>query len=90
MKTKYIAALVILASAASSAFATGALSDRASDIDRIVQGHGKPGDTAVAISNPAVSFEVLPDGRVRRVNATYGTSTILDPAYEALRLRRGR
>ena len=46
MKTKYIAALVILASAASSAFATGALSDRASDIDRIVQGHGKPGDTA--------------------------------------------
>ena len=87
MKTKFAAAIVVLASTASSAFATGPLSERASNVDRIVQGHGRAGESAVASSDRSVSFEVLADGRVRRTNAKYVTVSFSDPAAEALRVR---
>lgn len=87
MNTKFIAAFVVLASTATSAFATGPLSEKAGSVDRIVQGHGRPGESAVASSDQSVSFEVLADGRVRRNNAKYGTVTISDPAAEAVRAR---
>lgn len=87
MKTKFVKAFIVLASTATSAFATGPLSERASNVDRIVQGHGRAGESAVASSDRSVSFEVLADGRVRRTNAKYGTVTFSDPAAEALRAR---
>ncbi len=87
MKTKFVAAIIVLAGTAPSAFATGPLSDKASNADRIVQGHGRTGESTVASSDPSVSFEVLADGRVRRTNTKYGTVTFSDPAAEALRIR---
>lgn len=86
MKTEIVTALVVLASAA-QAFAIGPLSDKANAVDKIVQGHGRPGESAVASSDRSVSFEVLPDGRLRRTNAKFGTVTFSDPATEALRAR---
>lgn len=90
MRIKLVAAIFVLTLTAPSAFATGPLSDRASNVDRIVQGHGQPGESAVASSDRSVTFEVLPDGRVRRTNATYGTVSISNPVAEALRLRNRR
>ncbi|MGV1788586.1 MULTISPECIES: hypothetical protein [Agrobacterium] len=90
MNTKFIATFIVLASTATSAFATGTLSESAGPVDRIVQGHGRPGESAVASSDRSVTFEVLADGRVRRTNAKYGTVTISNPAAEALRARGRR
>ena len=89
MKIHTLVVTALLAAASSSAFATGPLSDKASDIDRIVQGHGKPGDTATAKSDNNISFEVLPTGLVRRTDAKYGIVTILDPKADAA-VRRSR
>lgn len=89
MKVNIFGATILLISTASSAFATGPLSDRASEIDRIIQGHGRPGDTATAKSDGSVSFEVLPNGLVQRKDAKYGIVTILDPKADAA-LRRSR
>lgn len=87
MKAITAIVFVIASGATSAAYATGPLAANASKVDRIVQGHGRPGETAVAKSGQSVSFEVLADGRVRRTNTKYGTVTISDPEAEALRAR---
>ena len=89
MKFQLAIAFVALAAAASTASANGPLSARASDVDRIVQGHGKPGDVANAKSD-AVTFEVLNNGVVKRTNTKYGTVSFIDPAQEARKLRNNR
>lgn len=89
MKFQLAIAFVVLAAAASTASANGPLSARASDVDRIVQGHGKPGDVANAKSD-AVTFEVLDNGLVKRTNTKYGTVSVIDPTEELRRSRTNR
>lgn len=66
----------------STAFATGLLSENATPIARITQGHGEPGETATAASDPDVTFRVLDNGKVERTNRRYGTVSYIDPVIE--------
>ncbi|KQZ59737.1 hypothetical protein ASD54_23425 [Rhizobium sp. Root149] len=90
MKAIIAIAFVVASGATSAAYATGPLADSAGKVGRIVQGHGKAGETALASSDPSVTFETLANGLVRRTNTKYGTVTYLDPAAEAARLRNQR
>ncbi|NSZ03280.1 hypothetical protein G6M64_08970 [Agrobacterium tumefaciens] len=88
MKAITAVAFAIASVSATAAHATGPLAESAGKITRIEQGHGQPGDSAVASSDKSVTFEVLPDGRVRRTNAKYNTVSISDPVAEARRFNR--
>lgn len=90
MKTIVAIAIAILSGVATSAYATSTLSERAGKVDRIVQGHGQPGDTATSMSEPSVSFEVMSNGLVKRVDAKYGIITVIDPKTEARLAHGGR
>ncbi|MQU73580.1 hypothetical protein FB009_12029 [Sinorhizobium medicae] len=89
MKFQLAIAFIALAAATSNASANGPISPRASDVDKIVQGHGNPGDTANAKSD-AVTFEVLGNGLVKRTNTKYGTVSVFDPAEELRKSRTNR
>ncbi|WP_430254719.1 hypothetical protein [Neorhizobium sp. DAR64872/K0K18] len=89
MKFQLAIALAALAAATSTASANGPISARASDVDKIVQGHGKPGDTANAKSD-AVTFEVLGNGLVKRTNTRYGTVSVIDPAEDLRKSSKNR
>lgn len=56
----------------------------------IVQGHGKPGDTARSVSDPTVTFRVLESGKVERTNERFGTISITNPKAEWTRNSRSR
>lgn len=81
-----VAAVVALSS---SAFATSLLSETASPIAKITQGHGNPGDTASSTSDPDVTFRVLDNGKVERTNSRYGVVSYIDPKAE-FQKSRGR
>lgn len=66
----------------STAFATSLLSENATPIARITQGHGQPGETATSVSDPDVTFRVLDNGKVERTNSRYGTVSYIDPIFE--------
>ena len=56
--------VVALLSVTSGAFANTILSETASPIAKITQGHGNPGESASSASDPDVSFRVLDNGKV--------------------------
>jgi len=78
------------AALASTALANQPINPDASQISRITQGHGQPGETATASSDPNVSFRVLDNGWIERSNKKYGTVTITDPRREWKRTHEGR
>ncbi|KKX29443.1 hypothetical protein [Rhizobium sp. LC145] len=90
MKSKLVITAIVFTVVTSSAFANGSLSPAASQVDKIVQGHGNPGEIATASSDPNVTFEVLGNGKVQRTNKQFGTVTILDPKQEWRRNRDRR
>jgi hypothetical protein len=75
---------------ASGAFAFTLLSENASPIARITQGHGSPGESATSQSDPNVTFRVLDNGWVERTNSRYGLRSIIDPRAEYLRNSKTR
>ncbi|MGE8106482.1 hypothetical protein ACQKP1_22585 [Allorhizobium sp. NPDC080224] len=75
---------------ASGAFAFTLLSENASPITQITQGHGSPGDSATSQSDPNVTFRVLDNGWVERTNSRYGSRSIIDPRAEYLRNSKTR
>ncbi|WCJ62925.1 hypothetical protein [Agrobacterium tumefaciens] len=78
IKNIAIAAFAVIA-AASAASANGFLSEAASPVAKITENHGKPGDSAVSISNPEVTYRVLKNGMVERKNSRFDTTTYIDP-----------
>lgn len=79
MKLTMAFAFIAFAATASAASANSGMNATFSPLDRIVQGHASAGDTATSVSNPDVTFRVLPSGAVERTNAKYGTVSISDP-----------
>lgn len=79
-----------LVAATSTAFANSILSEAASPIAKIVQGHGNTGDAATSASNPETSFRVLDNGMVERTNSRFGTTAIIDPSAALHKNSRGR
>lgn len=59
-------------------FVIGFLSDKVSDIDRIVQGYGKFGDIVIVKFDNNIFFEVLLNGFVWCMDVKYGIVIILD------------
>ncbi|MEA1844772.1 MULTISPECIES: hypothetical protein [Agrobacterium] len=90
MINKLAIAAFSLIAASSAASATSMLSEAASPIAKITQGHGKPGDTATSVSDPDVTFRVLDSGKVERTNKRFGTAAIVDPLAEFRTGRRNR
>lgn len=90
MMQKITVALVALMSVTSGAFANTVLSETASPVSKITQGHGTPGETASSASDPNVSFRVLDNGKVERTNSRYGIVSIVDPAGEYLKKSRSK
>jgi hypothetical protein len=80
---RLLIASLALVSLASAAMATAPLPEGGSKANAILQGHGRPGDTAVSTSNPEVSFRVLNNGLVERTNARFGTVSYVDPKHDA-------
>lgn len=78
IKNIAIAAFALVA-ASSVASANGLLSDSAPPIAKTTENHGKPGDTAVSVSNPEVTYRVLKNGMVERTNSRFDTTTYIDP-----------
>ncbi|MCQ4633387.1 hypothetical protein GB927_025330 [Shinella sp. CPCC 100929] len=86
---KQIAVTVVsLLSVTSGAFANTMLSETASPIAKITQGHGNPGESASSTSDPDVSFRVLDNGKVERTNSRYGSVSIIDPQADYLKKNR--
>lgn len=90
MKRHLAIAAVALSVFATTASATSMLSETASPVDKITQGHGSPGDAATANSDPQVSFRVLPNGKVERTNQRYGTTSVSDPYLDWRKSRDNR
>lgn len=89
MKRLIISAIALVA-ITSGAFAGMPYNRAVSQIAKIIEGHGHPGDTAVSRSNPDIRVRVLKDGRVERTNSRYGTVSIIDPAAERKAFNIGR
>jgi hypothetical protein len=93
MKQIAVSAAAVIA-LTTSAYATSLLSETASPIAKITQGHGNPGDTASSTSDPNVTFRVLDNGKVERTNSRYGIVSYIDPNVEFQKTRgrdsRGR
>jgi hypothetical protein len=90
MNSRLLILSVGFAAAAVPALANGPLAPEASHVDAIVQGHGKPGETAVAKSNSNVTFRVLDNGIVERTNKRFGTVSVTDPRAELHKSRDNR
>tara|TARA_R110000751_G_scaffold66587_3_gene135933 strand:- start:15 stop:290 length:276 start_codon:yes stop_codon:yes gene_type:complete len=78
MKLKLAFAFVAVA-VASTASANSGMNGTFSPLDKIVQGHAAPGETATSVSNPEVKFRVLANGMVERTNEKFGTTSVIDP-----------
>lgn len=48
-------------------------------IEAIIHGEGKPGDVVVSTSDPAVSYTVLENGLIKRMNDRYSTMEVRTP-----------
>lgn len=90
MKRTFAFASLALVLTAPSAMATGPLPEETSRLNAILQGHGRPGDTAFSTSSPEVSFRVLESGLILRTNTRFGTVVYVNPEYEAQMQLRGR
>ncbi|MCT7664210.1 hypothetical protein [Shinella kummerowiae] len=88
MMQKITVALIVVMSVTSGAFANTTLSETASPISKITQGHGASGDTASSSSDPDVSFRVLDNGKVERTNSRYGIVSTIDPMTDYLKKNR--
>lgn len=85
-------ALIIVAATASSAFANSGANPTSSYLDKILQGHGVNGDTAKSMSNPDVSYRVLPNGNIEKTNKRSGRVETVPPSWRlgmSPRERRG-
>jgi hypothetical protein len=82
--------LLLFAAASASASANRGMNATSSVLGSIVQGHGKPGDTARSLSDPDVTFRVLDNGKVERTNERLGTVSITNPKTEWTRTSRSR
>lgn len=78
IKNIAIAAFAFIAATA-AASANGLLSDSATPITKMIENHAKPGDKAVSVSNPEVTYRVLENGMVERKNSRFDTTTYIDP-----------
>lgn len=91
MNKQIAVSLIAVVAFTSNALATSLLNETASPIAKITQGHGNPGDTASATSDPDVTFRVLENGKVERTNSRYGIVSYIDPQAEFQKTRgRGR
>lgn len=90
MKSKLIIMSVAFVTVAAPALANGPLASGASQVDAIVQGHGKPGDAAVATPDRDVTFRVFETGVVERTNKPLGTVSVTDPRADARKSRDNR
>jgi len=88
MMQKITVAFIVVMSATSGAFANTTLSETASPIAKITQGHGASGDTASSSSDPDVNFRVLDNGKVERTNGRYGIVSTIDPTADYLKKNR--
>ena len=81
MKNTIGYALIIVVASASAAFANSGSNPTSSGIDKILQGHGSPGDAAKSVSNPDVSYRVLPNGKIEKTNDRYDRVEIVKPSW---------
>jgi hypothetical protein len=81
MKNTIGYALIIVVASASAAFANSGSNPTNSDLDRILQGHGSVGDTAKSVSNPHISYRVLPNGNIEKTNDRYSRVEIVKPSW---------
>ncbi|GAA2872664.1 hypothetical protein WHT83_17060 [Aminobacter sp. P9b] len=81
MKTTLGYALVILAAMSSSSFANSGFTQERSTLDRLLQGHGTPGEAATSVSNPDISYRVREDGKLVKTNSRYGTAEVVRPNW---------
>lgn len=82
MKLHMVAAMLTLALVApANAFANSGSNVPASTLDKILQGHGMPGDTAMSTSNPDVLYRVTDSGTIVKVNSRFDTEEIVQPSW---------
>lgn len=81
MKIRIAIALALMAATASPTFANSGMTPERSTLDRILQGHGKPGETATSVSNPAISYVVREDGKLVKTNTKFGTTEVVQPNW---------
>lgn len=51
-------------------------------IDAIIHGKGKPGDSVVSASDSSVTYTVLDNGLIQRTNSRFGTSEVRAPVQD--------
>lgn len=73
--------LVIVAALTSVSFANSGSAPSDSAIDRILHGHGSSGEVAVPASNGDVSYKVLENGTIQKINRRYNTVETVNPHW---------
>lgn len=81
MKRRLIAALALTLATAASAFANSGANMPMSALDKILQGHGQPGETATSSANPDISYRVTENGTIEKVNARFDTVEVVKPRW---------
>jgi len=76
-------ALVIVAAMTSASFANSGSSPSDSAIDRVLHGHGSSGEVVVPASNGDVSYKVLENGTIQKINRRYSTVEMVNPHWPA-------
>lgn len=79
MKKIVVYSFAIVASMTSLSFANSGPAPSEGEIDRVLHGHGSPGDVAAPLSNQDVSYKVLEDGTIQKINRRYNTIEVVKP-----------
>ena len=74
---KIVYSFAIFATMTSVSFANSGSIPSEGEIDRVLHGHGTPGDVVVPSSNGDVSYKVLESGTVQKINRRYNTMEIV-------------
>lgn len=87
---RYLAVAMVIAAALAEQQALAHPLSTASEptikqIEAIIHGKGKPGDTVVSASDPSISYTVLDNGLIKRSNARFGTSEVRAPVQDGWR-----
>jgi len=81
MNRRFALAVGFLLATSAGAFANSTAPTYTSILDKILQGHGVPGDSAVSASNPDITFRVLSNGTIEKRNARYNRVEIVKPTW---------
>ena len=59
-----------------------ATASTAAQIEAIIHGKGKAGDSVTSSSDPSITYTVLENGLIKRTNAHFGTTEVRAPVQD--------